>query len=90
MTKTILLLQVGSTTMLSYFKALAMDIPSIANDKTVKSLSRPKFYSKFFRNDRILEMIENSSNGTFLQRFDSFKKTKHILAYSFVRHPFDR
>ena len=85
--------------MFEHFKSLAKDIPSIANDsatnlfiqqQTIPLNNREIFYSKFFRNARILDMIKNSSNGSFLERFDSFKKTKNILSYSFVRHPFER
>ena len=96
-TKNILILKVGTSTMFEHFKSLAKDIPSIANDPAVQRLTqtiplnnREIFYLTFFRNARILDMIKNSSNGSFLERFDSFKKTKNILSYSFVRHPFER
>ena len=83
--------------MFEYFKPLAKDVSSIVNETVVKILSqnirgdkRRTIYDKFFRNATILEMVKNASNGSFLQRFDSFKKTNNILSYSFVRHPFDR
>ena len=90
--------------MFEYFKALTKDISSIANDTIVKLLEQKRqstikgegfdirkiVYAMFFRNATILEMVKNSSNGSFLQRFNSFQNTKDILSYSFVRHPFDR
>jgi len=83
--------------MFQHFSELAKDISTVARDYVVK-LSKTKIpgvgfgprglvYNKFFR---VPINVQNCNNRWFMHRFNDFLKTKDILSFSFVRHPFER
>ena len=96
--KILLSLQVGSTTMFQYFIDLAQDISSIGKERVLNILKqkvkipgipkgRPMLRKSFFQ---LPNNVVNGSKSLLLQRFNSFIKKKNILSFSFVRHPFER
>ena len=96
--KILLSLQVGSTTMLQYFVDLAQDISSIAKERILNILKQkfqiprpilkvPLIYKSFIQ---LPKNVVNGSKSLLLQRVNSFIKKKNILSFSFVRHPFER
>ena len=83
--------------MFQHFSELAKDISTVARDYVVK-LSNKKIpvmgfmprglvYNKLFR---VPSNVQNCNDRWFMHTFNHFMKTKDILSFSFVRHPFER